>query len=129
MHLFQYKVTLEEILRGKLYDVLKPDVKLNIKMLLFRINYIRHLYGHPFVVTSGLRNMEDQKRVNPKAMASNHLIGAAIDIADNDGELHYWCKSNEEVFVDAGIWMETRQGNWQHFQIYPPKSGKRWFDP
>lgn len=129
MHAFPYKVTIEEILRGKLYEMQKPDVKLNLKMLLFRINYIRSLYNKPFVVTSGLRSKEDQHKINPKAPNSCHVLGAAVDISDPDGELFYWAKTNESILIDTGIWCENRVGNWLHCQIYPPKSGSRFFNP
>ena len=125
----EYKVTLEEVLRGKLWDVVKPEIRTNIKMLLFRINYMRHIYASPFVITSGLRNAEEQKKINPKSPNSKHILGAAIDISDPDGDIHYFFRSNEDLMISVGLWAETRQGNWQHLQIYPPASGNRWFDP
>jgi len=129
MHSFIYKVTLEEYLRGKNHEVLKPEIKLNIKMLLFRINYIRGLCNMPFIITSGLRTPEEQHKINPKAVKSNHLIGAAIDISDLNGDIYLWCRANESILVDVGLWGEIQQGNWVHLQIYNPKSGNRWFQP
>lgn len=106
-----------------------PEVDENLKTLMARINIVRAAYGVPMTVTSGLRSIADQARINPSAPKSNHLIGAAVDIADGDGKVYDWCKANEQVLVDAGLWCEERQGGWQHFQIFPPKSGKRWFQP
>jgi hypothetical protein len=64
-------------------------------------------------------------------MGSQHLKGAAIDIYDPKKELQAWCLKNEALFGEIGLWMEDFKAtpNWVHFQIYPPKSGKRWFLP
>lgn len=101
----------------------------NLAALLVAINKIRTAWGKPMIVTSGLRSEVDQQRINPKAPKSNHLIGAAVDIADADGSLNAWCKANESELVAAGLWCEERMGSWQHFQIYPPHSEHRWFYP
>lgn len=106
-----------------------PEIDENINTLLDRMNQVRKLWAKPMFVTSGLRSKEDQERINPKAPKSKHLIGAAIDISDPDGSLNKWCKDNEQTLVDIGLWMEERQGRWQHFQILPPGSGNRWFNP
>jgi hypothetical protein len=62
-------------------------------------------------------------------MGSAHLKGCAVDIYDPDGDLYKWVKDNEALTAEVGLWMEERQGPWQHFQTYPPASGKRWFNP
>lgn len=98
----------------------------NLATLLIRINKIRDLWGRPMIVTSGLRSEADQARINPGAPKSKHLIGAACDIAD-DGKLKIWLKSNPGVLVD--LWCEEGTIGWVHFQIFPPKSGRRWFLP
>lgn len=33
------------------------------------------------------------------------------------------------IYALSLLWFEVRQGPWQHFQIVPPASGKRWFYP
>lgn len=120
-------ITLKE-LNPKNYK-LTPEQETNIKILHERMNKVRSAYGKPMTVTSGVRSEADQARINPKAPKSNHLKGAACDIADSNGELYKWCKENESLLVEIGLWLEERQGGWQHFQIVPPKSGKRWFMP
>lgn len=107
------------------------DIKSNLDVLLFRINKIRIAYGVPMVVTSGLRSQADQKRINPKAPKSNHLLGAACDISDPDGKLKEWVKANVKLLEETGLWMEDflSTPTWCHFQIYPPKSGNRFFIP
>jgi hypothetical protein len=106
-----------------------PEIDTNLAILLERINKVRDAYNIPMIVTSGLRSEADQMRINPKAPHSNHKIGAAVDIFDKDAALYNWCKANEVLLVEIGLWMEERQGEWQHFQIFPPKSQHRWFSP
>lgn len=111
----------------------KPDAEQakNLATLLERMNVIRKVYGKPMVVTSGLRSDADQARINPGAPRSNHLKGAACDILDASGDLQKWVKANVSVLETVGLWCEDfgSTSNWCHFQIYPPKSGKRFFIP
>lgn len=108
---------------------LTPEIEANLAILLERINKVRDAYDVPMIVTSGLRSHADQQRINPSAPKSNHLTGSAVDILDRDGKLYDWCKANEALLESIGLWMEERQGPWQHFQIKPPVSGHRWFIP
>ena len=110
------------------YDT-TPEVDDNLATLLSRINQVRTAWGKPMVVTSGLRSQADQARINPSAPKSKHLIGAAVDIADADGSLNAWLKADSSILEGAQLWCEERQGGWQHFQIFPPGSGHRWFFP
>lgn len=103
------------------------EVKSNLNILLERINVIRGKWGKPMIITSGLRSQSDQERINPSAPKSKHLIGAAADIADKSGELYKWLKDNREIMSSAQLWGEEGTKGWVHLQIYPPKSGKRWF--
>ncbi len=105
------------------------EVAANLAVLLDRLNQVRDAYGQPMIINSGLRSQSDQSRINPSAPKSKHLIGAAADINDPDGKFYDWCRANEALLVKIGFWMETRQGGWQHLQIFPPKSGNRWFIP
>lgn len=108
--------------------------------LLERIGRVRSAYGRPMTVTSGLRTMADhlriyaQKGITDKTkipMKSLHLKGAAVDISDPKQELQKWCKDNEALLEQVGLWMEAFSAtpNWCHFQILPPGSGRRWFNP
>ncbi len=107
------------------------DVDANLELLHAAINKVRAAYGKPMVVTSGLRTVEHQMRVNPKAPQSKHILGLAVDIADPDGKLWAWCKKNVPVLEEAGLYMEDGRytKGWCHFQVTPPKSGKRFFIP
>lgn len=114
----------------------------NLEALLKAINVIRNAYGKSMIVTSGYRSMQDHLRIYSQKgitdtakipMRSKHLIGAAVDISDPDKALYNWCKANDAVLRDAGLFLEERQGNWQHFQCLPFGSfrpgGSIWFNP
>ncbi len=129
-------ITLKE-LNPKNYT-LTPEQETNITILHERMNKVREAYGKPMTVTSGVRSLEHHIAVykrkgitDPKLipMASNHLKAAACDIADSSGELYKWCKENEALLAEIGLWMEEGTKGWVHFQVFPPKSGKRWFLP
>lgn len=132
-------ITREEILKG---NECPPELEENLKLLLERMNNVRAHYGKPMQITSGLRTKEDhlriykQKGITDKSkipMKSKHLFCLACDVYDPSGELNEWCTSNEDLLRDIGIWLETRQGNWQHFQVWPFGSykaeGTIWFNP
>lgn len=107
----------------------------NIMILLERINKIRSAYGKPMKVNDGIRirGLNDYG-----AKSSNHYLGAAIDIDDDDaGTLWKWLmlEENMQLLKDVGLWLEHgnythhKNGTWVHFQIFPPKSKKRIFIP
>lgn len=110
-----------------------PEIDANLDELHDRLNQLRTAYNKPLVLTSCLRSEALQQKLieegKSTAFASKHLIGAAADIADSDGKVHAFLQSNPELVEKIGLWMENRQGPWQHVQIMPPKSGKRWFNP
>lgn len=114
-----------------------PEILENLTELLKHINLIRTAYGKPMSITSGLRDLEDHKRIYRQKgiaedkipMASKHLYGQACDVSDPQGELMAWCKNNEQELIKAELWCEEGTKGWVHFQIVPPKSGKRWFLP
>lgn len=90
------------------------------------------------IVTSGLRSIEDHKRIYREKgisedkipMGSRHLHGQACDISDPDGKLYDWCKANEVFLAEIELWMEIKDSEPRvHFQIVPPKSGNRFFIP
>ncbi len=118
------------------------EIQDNLTLLLERINKVRSAWGKPMTVTSGLRTMEDHLRIYAEKgitdhskipMKSKHLYGLAVDIFDPDAILHQWCKDNEALLKEIGIWLENRQGNWQHFQVAPfgsyTEDGTIWFNP
>lgn len=116
------------------YEV-TPKMAENLAILLSRLNVIRAAYGKPMIITSGLRSIEDMKRIYANASripwGSQHIQGAAADIADRTGELAGWIKDNVKLLEEVGLWCEepTMTRGWIHMQIYPPASGMRFFRP
>jgi uncharacterized protein YcbK (DUF882 family) len=126
---------------------IEPDHLENLNDLLVRLNAIRGAYGKPMTVTSGYRTMERHLNIYRKIaerkglpcdeskvpMKSAHLIGKAADILDVDGSFNKWCLENEVILRDNGLWLENRQGPWQHLQSKPFGSyvigGTIWFNP
>lgn len=88
-------------------------------------------YGPSMRASSFLRSLEDQKRINPKALGSSHLYGAAVDIADPEGKFAAWLLIMKEKMVECGLWMENPKytPGWVHLQMYAPKSFNRVFNP
>lgn len=106
------------------------DVTLrNLKDLCNKLNKLG--FVPPRIATSCLRSIADQKRINPKAMGSSHLYGAAVDIGDADGKLKAWLKANPNKLVECGLWAEDYDSTptWIHLQIYAPASFNRVFKP
>lgn len=136
-------ISKQEILNGR--DKMYPadytqEISDNIDQLLIAINKIRSAYGKPMKVTSGWRSLTDHLRIYREKgitdmikipLKSKHLSGQAVDVSDPNKELQRWCKANEDILEDAGLWLEdfSATPNWVHFQCVPPKSGKRWFMP
>jgi len=138
-------ITLKELLSGTSIADIPHNEQLNLEELLTRINKVRAAWNKPMTVTSGYRSMQDHLRIYSKINAerkakglpeltvpkgSKHLIGAAVDISDPDGSLYQWCQDNEKLLSDIGLWMEIKDDQKRvHFQIFPPKSGNRFFKP
>lgn len=125
-------ISMDEILcgRAKLED-LPEDIQANLLELHRKINLLRTAYNKPMKVNDGLRIVK-----GGGATKSKHLLGAAIDLDDNDeGELWSWVLENLELIQEIGLWMEhpcwthCAKGTWMHFQITPPGSKHRIFVP
>ncbi len=110
---------------------LTPEQARNFEFLFVAINAVRCAYGKPMIVTSGVRSIADQQRINPRQMDDAHTKAAACDVLDVDKSLLLWCMANLGLLGRLGLYLEDRRytPNWVHFQIYPPKSGKRIFVP
>lgn len=134
-------VSMKELLHNKYKLEDQPkETQDNLKILLEKINKIRTTYGQVMTVTSGLRSMDDHLRIyaekgitdtNKIPMKSKHLYGQAVDISDPHQKLQKWCLANVKKLEEVGLWCEdfSATSNWVHFQIIPPKSGKRFFIP
>ena len=133
-------ITMKELNRDNF--PIDQDIKANLELLLKKINVVREMYGKPMVVTNGLRSMDKHIEIykkklgrsytiNKVPMKSQHLIGAAVDIADPDGKLAAWCIDNLPKFKDIALYMEdfNDTAGYVHFQLFAPKSGNRVFKP
>lgn len=103
----------------------------NLDSLLVAINAVRKAYNKPMTVTSAWRPASINGMVKGAAPKSNHIIGLAVDIHDPDGGLMRWVLDNLQLMTDLGLYMEDFRwtGNWCHFQLCKPASGKRIFVP
>jgi hypothetical protein len=139
-------IHLRELCSLEDYETAEHDVQFNLQRLHYCLNFIRVLYDKPMIVNSGLRSKEKHfqiyKKINDDRssrglpslnipMRSLHLRGAAADIRDVDGDFKRWILDNLEVAEDLGVYFESFEATptWAHIQCYPPKSGKRFFNP
>ena len=133
-------ITMKELIKNDNLADIPLTHQHNLEELLVKVNKVRTAYARPMTVTSGYRSMYDHKRIyNAKGifdeskipMKSKHLFGQAVDIYDPNKELQKWCLDNVKMLEEIGLWMEdfSATKNWVHFQIVPPKSGKRFFMP
>lgn len=138
-------ITFKELIKDCSIADIPWEHQINLEELLKRINKVRSIWGKPLIITSGYRSLQDHIRIystiaskkgipfdkSKVPMKSKHLSGQAIDVFDPKKELQAWCKNNEALLAEVGLWMEdfSATPNWCHFQIVPPASGKRWFLP
>lgn len=134
----KYEFTITEYLMGR--DVKYPindEQTANIVKLLNKVNLIMNEFYIDTQVlkrplTSGYRPAEINATVKGASKTSHHTRCAAIDIADSDKELANWLKlKGEGILVKYDLYIENTDitKTWVHFQIYPPRSGKRIFNP
>jgi len=137
-------ITMPELLKGKKLEDQTEKVKYNLSVLLDRLNLVRAKRGLPMVITNALRDMMDAIRIymslakqrgikyheSQIKMGSQHFLGAAADVLDLDGSLYQWCLDNIAFLAEVGLWIEIKDDQPRvHFQIFPPRSGKRIFNP
>lgn len=107
------------------------EQKGNLAILLDRLNVLQEAFGSQLKINSGLRSEDDQKRINPKAPKSKHLLGQAADIHDPQALFWSWCMNNMNICEAVGVWFESHHftPGWVHCQVVPPRSGNRIFIP
>jgi len=131
-------ITMKELLGAHDIKECNDVQRVNLVILLDRLNKLRKDWGKPMTITSGLRNDEDMKRIYksdnyPKK--SKHLFGQAADISDPKLELYNWLIADDcKKLKEHGFWMESGTTNWVHLQIIPmgsynPKTDVRVFKP
>ena len=127
------KFSLTELLNAGQHKWKESEIDLitkrNLEDLIRKVNALG--YQPPMRATSCLRSIADQQRINPSAMGSSHLYGAAVDIADPKGELAKWLETRHATLMNCGLWMENpeKTKGWVHLQSFAPKSMNRVFNP
>ena len=119
---------------------LTPEIRANAVETLKRAN---HLLDEFYTCNpSAYRNRGCNSGWRPPAVnactkgaakKSNHMLGKAIDIGDDDEQLDTWLMTPEgqSALVRIGLWMEhpSATPRWAHVQTVPPGSGRRVFNP
>ncbi len=125
---------------------LTEEQEKNLPVLQKALNTVRRLWKRPMFVTSGVRSLEDHRRIyKEKAqregkktvrvpMGSKHLVGAAADISDPGHAIYHWLKANPDILEVANLWAEDDISvDRIHLQSQPFRSyqtgGTRWFKP
>lgn len=89
-------------------------------------------------IASGWRPKGVNDRTANAGALSSHLDGCGGDVQDTWPlrPLARWCLANEKAMEEEGIWMEDprwtcteNRDPWVHWQIRPPKSGRRIYIP
>jgi uncharacterized protein YcbK (DUF882 family) len=130
-------ISMEELLHGHNINDCSDEQRSNLETLQTRVNKLRSDWGKPLIVTSGLRDEADMKRIYksdnfPKK--SKHLFGQACDLADT-GTLMSWLKENDSARMkEYDLWGELGTNGWVHLQIVPfgsynKETDIRWFNP
>jgi len=118
----------------------------NLIVLCHKLNVLRRHYGQAMVINSGYRSESHHMRIydaiNDKRQkqglraikvpwGSQHLIGAAADVADPHKKLQHFIEENEHLLEELDLYCESFEATptWVHFQLYAPRSGKRFFKP
>ena len=114
-------------------DELTPEIRTNADITMAKVSELldRANAGADHFVTSGWRSRAGNAATPGASATSKHLSGQAVDISDADRYLADWCAANLDVLEEIGLWCEDFRytPRWVHFQIVPPKSGKRIFIP
>lgn len=100
----------------------------NLMELRARLNQLG--FKPPRVFTCTYRSPEHNARVGG-AKKSSHLTGCACDIADADGLLKDYLRTNPEVLEECDLYAEDFDSTptWAHLTTLAPKSGRRIFKP
>jgi hypothetical protein len=130
-------IEIKDILLGRVeFDKLTKEEQDNIIILRDRINEFFKGYVWPLKkkVNDGYRRPQDKPKNG--AALSMHFRGAAIDLDDDDaGTVWKYVYTNRAKLKDIGLWLEhpcwthCDGMSWLHFQIYPPKSKRRFYVP
>jgi hypothetical protein len=113
---------------------LTTEIRECADMTMARVSDFLELAGfHNPVVNSGWRPKAVNANTRGAAPKSKHMLGQAIDIADDDGALGVYVlsESGRALLETRQLWCEhpATTPRWVHFQTVPPRSGNRIFLP
>lgn len=130
-------ISLSDLLMGRVkFGDLPAEHQANLMTVENRINRFFDGYSWPLkkVINDGYRRAQDRPKNG--AALSNHYVGAAVDLDDDDaGTVWKHVYANRAKLKDIGLWMEhpcwthCDGMSWLHFQVVPPKSGNRFYIP
>jgi len=124
-------ITRETLLMGR--DAIAPltaEMEGNLISLIEALQKIETEFGREFIISSGYRPKKINQAVGG-AKFSRHQTCQAADVIDSDGTLAAFVQQKNSALERAGLWVEhpAYTPGWVHFQICPPKSGRRIFIP
>jgi hypothetical protein len=138
-------ITLEQYYMGRdktFGDELTPELRLNAREMVRRANMllavmigdgveVETMQNTESIVSSGWRPAAINKSTPKAAVKSNHMTCHAIDVYDPHGAIDDWCMDNPDKLAWIEIWIEhpSATKGWSHWQMVPPRSGKRVFYP
>lgn len=125
-------ITLQEYLMGRDRKyTLTPELQANAEEMVDKVNQLLAKFGEDRKVRSGWRPPEINQATPNAAPKSKHMTCEACDLVDDEGDLDEWALENPDILQEIGLWQEAPAATkgWAHFQIVPPKSGKRVFNP
>lgn len=110
---------------------LDPEKRANAAKTVAAVNLLLASFGEQRTVNSGFRPSAVNATILGAAAKSKHMTCQACDLEDADGDLDEWALEHPEILEQIGLWQEhpSATKGWAHFQIVPPKSGKRVFYP
>lgn len=122
-------MTIQDINNKKL--IATQEQLTNMEHLANCITQLENMYGEPFQVTSGLRTVQMQEKINPNRMGSAHLTGQAVDVLDLEKDVWRWLMSNIKIIKQFKLYLEDRTFTpvWVHIQTRPTNSGNIIFIP
>lgn len=123
----QYASELTDTIRSASSEVLRRANRL------LDFFYAANPSAHRRSCTSGWRPAAVNAATRNAAKKSNHMLGLAIDIEDDDEMLDKWLMTAEgqKALERCELWMEhpSATPRWAHVQSVPPGSGRRVFQP
>lgn len=120
----------EKDINRKGYIATKEQLE-NLKKLSEAMTGFEVAYGEELLVTSGLRTVQDQERINSSNPNSAHISGEAVDVSDPDNSIWGFIVGNLPILQSLGLYIENKTFPMRHvhFQIRKPRSGNRIFIP